>query len=119
MMPIPRKVSLGGHSLNSVGSSHCGSASSSCSTPMNRPFQLPKHHPGASMKQQQQPQLMQQQPQQPQQLPLQQQQPQPSQVSCRVKVEPMENSSEEDSGNSSGGSTSSTGLRLIRGEYCS
>ena len=30
MMPIPRKVSLGGHSLNSVGSSHCGSASSSC-----------------------------------------------------------------------------------------
>merc|ERR1711936_1515710 len=39
MMPIPRKVSLGGHSLNSVGSSHCGSASSSCGS-----SNLTQHH---------------------------------------------------------------------------
>ena len=67
MMPIPRKVSLGGHSLNSVGSSHCGSASSNCSTPMNRhraPPYLPRPPPAASK------------------------------VSCRVKVEPMESSNE-------------------------
>lgn len=84
MVPIPRKVSLGGHSLNSVGSSHCGSASSNCSTPMNHrlpipptrcpvPMQVPKQHP-----------VM--------------------QTHARVKVEPMESS---DSGNSSGESESS------------
>jgi len=84
MVPIPRKVSLGGHSLNSVGSSHCGSASSNCSTPMNHrlpipptrcpvPMQVPKQHPVI-------------------------------QTHARVKVEPMESS---DSGNSSGESESS------------
>ena len=110
MMPIPRKVSLGGHSLNSVGSSHCGSASSSCNTPMNRhthhhqapptsshhiPFlprppmggvKMPSHvgllHPHHNI-------------------------PVGPQVSCRVKVEPME-SSGIDSGHCSSSSTSSS-----------
>ena len=45
MMPIPRKVSLGGHSLNSVGSSYCGSASSSCSTTLNRSHAPASHAP--------------------------------------------------------------------------
>lgn len=108
MMPIPRKVSLGGHSLNSVGSSHCGSASSNCSTPMNRhqhhhapPPYLPRphHHAvaaavgGAASK------------------------PAPvmpvstaASVSCRVKVEPMEsslgNSSDNEESSSAGSNCS-------------
>merc|ERR1712223_2114634 len=44
MMPIPRKVSLGGHSLNSVGSSHCGSASSSCGSSNLTTTAAPQHH---------------------------------------------------------------------------
>ena len=82
MVPIPRKVSLGGHSLNSVGSSHCGSASSNCSTPMNHRLPIPHTRcPQAPV-------------QVPKALPI------PAQ---RVKVEPMESS---DSGNSSGESDS-------------
>jgi len=112
MMPIPRKVSIGGHSLNSVGSSHCGSASSNCSTPgVNRnggpPF-LPRHHhhhlhhhghhhqAGASSKQH----LA--------HLPI------PPQVSCRVKVEPMENSSSPTScGEPCSSDSSESPLRLM------
>merc|ERR1719414_2947752 len=44
MVPIPRKVSLGGHSLNSVGSSHCGSASSSCGSSNLTTTAAPQHH---------------------------------------------------------------------------
>ena len=88
MVPIPRKVSLGGQSLNSVGSSHCGSASSNCSTPMNHRLPIPRqnglpkamttihHAPNHQVVNHHQ----------------------------RVKVEPMESC---DSGNSSGGSESS------------
>ena len=84
MVPIPRKVSLGGHSLNSVGSSHCGSASSNCSTPMNHRLPIPPTRC----------------PQVPMQVPKIPIMP----AHARVKVEPMESS---DSGNSSGESESS------------
>jgi len=96
MMPIPRKVSLGGHSLNSVGSSHCGSASSSCGSNLTRTPNFLPHRPAvASMK-----------PPEPQpQPPPVAQQPQ---VSCRVKVEPMEGHATSDSGNCSGSSSTST-----------
>lgn len=82
MVPIPRKVSLGGQSLNSVGSSHCGSASSNCSTPMNHRLPIPRPHHKATVGTV------------GHHLP----------VTQRVKVEPMESC---DSGNSSGGSESS------------
>jgi len=83
MVPIPRKVSLGGQSLNSVGSSHCGSASSNCSTPMNHRLPIPR--PGVPKA-------------------MLNHQNQVTAVNQRVKVEPMESC---DSGNSSGGSESS------------
>ena len=168
MMPIPRKVSLGGHSLNSVGSSHCGSASSSCgssnlpttqhhhqhhqrtsnhllavrpaqaaaaqaaaaASAMKPPVpsalaashclpaashQLQTHPPSASelavqaavqaATQRAELHSMQQQQQQQQQQQLQQ-----PQVSCRVKVEPMEGSS--DSGNCSGSSSTASANNL-------
>jgi len=177
MMPIPRKVSLGGHSLNSVGSSHCGSASSSCGSSNLTTTAAPQHHhhhhhqhrgitsssnhllvrPSAAAAQaaaaasamkppcpsvssaaaaaaassihqplqthppsaneviavqaavQRQAELHSMQQQQQQQ---QQQQPQ---VSCRVKVEPMEGSSSGssgDSGNCSGSSSTASANNL-------
>lgn len=132
-MPIPRKVSLGGHSLNSVGSSHCGSASSNCSSAAPVATHRGHHHatsqnlhhhvtipppflPRPSMKvvtqhHHQRLKQSQQLSQQHQQLLLAAQQPPVNvpQVSCNVKVEPMESS---DSGNCSGDSTASGGLTL-------
>ena len=146
MMPIPRKVSLGGHSLNSVGSSHCGSASSSCGSnivtrthnflPAVGPMALrqggavggvgimtqasmkpvatlmPPSSVAASNGSNESASLNMATPNSshtlsPPTLAVPHQSlPQQPQVSCRVKVEPMEGHS--DSGNCSGSSTASS-----------
>lgn len=128
MMPIPRKVSLGGHSLNSVGSSHCGSASSSCSTPFNRSHAPQTHqhthhhhhhvHHNAGAPPPYMPRVTAAGgPHPPIGASNLTMKPPIGQVSCRIKVEPMESSS-GDSGNSSGSSNGGSNpqessLRLI------
>lgn len=107
MMPIPRKVSLGGHSLNSVGSSHCGSASSNCSTPMNRHAHHHHHHhaPPPYLPRPHHNQVA--TASKPALLPNM---TAAASVSCRVKVEPMDSSlagSSDNEESSSGGSNCS------------